>query len=136
MSYLAVRRTYTKSLDVSNERDALVELALFEHDPAAYHAKTQEKSKPPPVVVMIDAPAVDRSLEFLRAEERTERYRKNVQHYLAAWGKFYAGRDIRSVPRQEILQELGRYKRARKNRITALRHSSRGRVTSPKRCAR
>ncbi len=29
MSYLAVRRTYTKSLDVSNEQDALVELALI-----------------------------------------------------------------------------------------------------------
>jgi hypothetical protein len=72
-------------------------------------------------VVTIDGGTVGRFLEFLRSEERTERYRRNVQHYLATWGKFYAGRDIRSVALQEILQELGRHQRARKNRITALK---------------
>jgi len=112
---------YTKSLDVSNEQEALAELALFERDPGAYQTKTEEKSRPPCEVVTIDGPRVGRFLEFLRNEERTERYRRNIQHYLATWGKFYAGRDIRSVPLQEILQELGRHKRARKNRITALK---------------
>jgi len=112
---------YTKSLDVSNEQEALAELALFERDPGAYQTKTEEKSRPPCEVVTIDGPRVGRFLDFLRNEERTERYRRNIQHYLATWGKFYAGRDIRSVPLQEILQELGRHKRARKNRITALK---------------
>ncbi len=111
---------YTKSLAVSNEQDALAELALFDRDPAAYQTKTAEKSRPPSQVITIEGPGVGRFLEFLRTEERTERYRRNVQHYLATWGKFYAGRDIRSVPLQEILRELGRHKRARKNRITAL----------------
>ncbi len=36
--------TYTKSLDVSNEQDALAELALFDRDPAAHQTKTAEKS--------------------------------------------------------------------------------------------
>ncbi len=121
MSYLALGRTYTKSLDVSNEQDALAELALFDRDPAAYETKTAEKSRPPSEVVTINGAGVGRFLEFLRTEERTERYRRNIQHYLARWGKFYAGRDIRSVPLQEILRELGRHKRARKNRITALK---------------
>ena len=35
---------YTKSLDVSNERDPLTELALFDRDPAAYETKTAAKS--------------------------------------------------------------------------------------------
>ena len=112
---------YTKSLDVRNEQDAFAELALFDRDPVAYQTKTAAKAVPPSEVVTIDGRAVGRFLAFLRSEERTERYRRNVQHYLATWGKFYAGRDIRSVPLQEILQELGRHKRARKNRITALK---------------
>ncbi len=93
---------YTKSLAVSNEQDALAELALFDRDPAAYQTKTAEKSRPPSQVITIEGPGVGRFLEFLRTEERTERYRRNVQHYLATWGTFYAGRDIRSVPLQEI----------------------------------
>jgi len=96
-------------------------LPLFDRDPAAYQTKTAEKSRPPSEVITIDGPAVGRFLEFLRTEERTQRYRRNVQHYLATWGKFYAGRDIRSVPLQEVLQELGRHRRARKNRIIALK---------------
>jgi len=112
---------YTKSLDVSNEQDALAELALFGRNPAAYQTRVAEKSRPPSEAVTIDGPSVGRFLEFLRSESRTERYRRNVQHYLASWGKFYAGRDIRAVPLHEILGELGRHKRARKNRITALK---------------
>jgi hypothetical protein len=72
----------------------LAELALFDRDPGAYETKTAAKSRPPSEVVTIDGPAVGRFLEFLRTEERTERYRRNIQHYLATWGKFYAGQDI------------------------------------------
>src|SRR6266851_4731933 len=121
MSYLALGNPYTKSLESGNEHDALAELALFDRDPASYQTKTVEKSRPPSAAVTIDGPSVGRFLEFLRSESRTERYRRNVQHYLASWGKFYAGRDIRAVPLHEILGELGRHKRARKNRITALK---------------
>src|SRR5712692_4818114 len=60
---------YTKSLDVSNEQDALAELALFDRDPAGYQTKTAEKSRPPSVVVTVDGPRVSRFLEFLGAEE-------------------------------------------------------------------
>ena len=87
MSYLALGHPYTKSLDVSNEQDALAELALFDRDPAAYQTKTAEKSRPRAEAVTIDGPSAGRFLEFLRSESRTERYRGNVQHYLASWGK-------------------------------------------------
>src|ERR1700687_815279 len=100
MSYLALGHPYTKSLDVSNEQDALAELALFDRDPAAYQTRTAEKSRPPSEAVTIDGPSVGRFLELLQGESRTERYRRNVQHYLASWGKFYGGREIPSVPLQ------------------------------------
>jgi len=55
MSYLALGHPYTKSLDVSNEQDALAELARFERAPGAYRTKTAEKSRPPTQAVTIDA---------------------------------------------------------------------------------
>jgi integrase len=113
---------YTKTLDVGNEQDALTELALFGRDPRAYLTKSEEAARPPPAEgPVLDAPTVRRFLDYLRKEGRTERYRRNVEHYLAAWGGFYAGRDIRAVPLQEILKELGRHPHARKNRITSLK---------------
>ena len=81
MSYLPWGHPYTKSLDVSNEQDALAELALSDRDPAAYQTKTAKKSRPPSEAVTIDGPSVGRFLEFLRSESRTERYRRNVQQY-------------------------------------------------------
>ena len=56
------------------------ELALFDRDPSAYETKTAAKVAPRADVVTIEAGRVGRFLEFLRRDERTERYRRNVQH--------------------------------------------------------
>src|SRR5690349_3424647 len=68
-------RRYAISLDVHAEADALVELALFERDPAAYRTKRQVAVADGAAPVRLDEAAVTGFLEHLAQRGRTRKYR-------------------------------------------------------------
>lgn len=114
-------RRYTTPLEVGTEKEALAELALFERDPEAYLTRAQAKERRAAEAVYIGAENVGRFLEHLKALNRTERYRKNVRTYLAAWAEPLADRDLRSVSLQELKRMLAEWSTARKARVIAIK---------------
>lgn len=106
-----------------NQSEAEAELALFTRDRAGYWARYRAPLVQAGTgIITLDDETIGRYLDHQKAGGRTERYRKNLRTYLAAWAAFYAGRDIRTVPLAELAAELGRPKRtARKSRIIALK---------------
>lgn len=74
---------YSRRLEARNETEALAELALFDRDPDAYLTKSQAARKVADEAVTRDAELVGRFLAHLKAEGRTERYRRNMRTYLA-----------------------------------------------------
>jgi integrase len=113
-------RRYAISLDVHAEADALVELALFERDPAGYRTKRQVAVADGAAPVRLDEAAVTVFLEYLAQRGRTRKYRMDCRYSLAEWAGALAGRDLRSVSGRELrgmLSDLG----SRKNRIAHLK---------------
>ncbi len=112
---------YSRRLEARNESEALAELALFDRDPDAYLTKSQAARKAADEAVLMEAELVARFLAYLKAEGRTERYRRNMRTYLAQWAEALAGRDLRHVTLQELKRELARRPNAKKHRIIALK---------------
>ncbi|MFL5345714.1 MAG: site-specific integrase, partial [Hyalangium sp.] len=112
---------YSRRLDARNESEALAELALFERDPDAYLTKAEAAEKAEAEAVLMDAERVSRFLAHLKAEGRTEHYRRNLRTYLAQWAEPLAGKDLREVTLQEFKRELAKRPTARKHRIIALK---------------
>jgi hypothetical protein len=99
----------------------LAELALFDRDPDAYLTKVEASEKAAAEAVFMEPELVARFLAHLKAEGRTECYRRNVRTYLAQWAETLAGRDLREVTLQQLKRELAKYTAARKHRIIALK---------------
>jgi hypothetical protein len=114
-------RNYAITLDAKSEMEAEAELALFLRDPTRYQTRAEVARARDDAAVYLDPETVGRFLEYLKREGRTERYVGNVGFYLAAWAEALAGRDLRTVNQQELIQELAQHKTARKNRIIALK---------------
>lgn len=114
-------RRYTIPLEAGNERQALAELALFDRDPEAYLTRQEAGERAAAAAVFIDDERVGRFLAWLRANGRTERYRRNVRSYLAQWARALAGRDLRTVSLQELRRTLAGWEKARKLRIIVLK---------------
>jgi integrase len=112
---------YSKRLSARNESDALAELALFDRDPDAYLTKAEAAEKAASEAVLMGPELVARFLAHLKAEGRTERYRRNVRTYLAKWAEVLAGQDLREVTLQQLKRELAKHQTARKHRIIALK---------------
>lgn len=120
-------RLYTTRLSVGNEKDALAELALFKRDPDAYLAQAQasrpvgeDTSKNAPL--LIDLPLVERFLDHLKREGRTERHRKNVRTYLAQWAEALYEKDLRALRLQDLKKVLNGWYDAETKEIVAKRH--------------
>jgi integrase len=120
-------RLYTTRLAAGNENDALAELALFKRDPAAYVARTQggtpeggAVSKNAPVVM--DLPTVERFLDHLKHQGRTERHRKNVRNYLAQWAEALFEKDLRTLRLQDLKQALNGWYDGERKEVVAKRH--------------
>jgi integrase len=105
---------YTKTLEASNLKEALAELALFERDPAGYKTQTNAAR------VTTDPAIVERFLTWLRKEGRVERYVNSTKHYLSEWDTFFRGRDLRKIPLKDYRAEIAR-RPAGKSRIIALK---------------
>lgn len=112
---------YSRRLDARNESEALAELALFERDPDAYLTKAEAARKAAAEAVVMDLALVARFLSHLKAEGRTEKYRRNVRTYLAQWAEALAGRDLRKLTLQDLKRELAKFPTAKKHRIIALK---------------
>ena len=105
---------YSRRLDARNESEALAELALL-RDPDAYLTKAEAAEKAEAEAVLMDAERVSRFLAHLKAEGRTEHYRRNLRTYLAQWAEPLAGKDLREVTLQEFKRELAKRPTARKH---------------------
>lgn len=114
-------RRYTTPLDVSSQREALAELALFERDPEAYLTRAQAKERRAAEAVYMTAENVKRFLDHLKAQQRTEKYRRNVRSYLREWAVPLAGRDLRAISLQDLKRMLALWGTARKARIIAIK---------------
>lgn len=113
------RRGQVVTLDVSSEREALAEMALWERDPAGY--RNREQSARDAAAVRLDGPTLADFLAHLARRGLTEEYRTYVRTYLQEWGEALARRDLRTVQLRELRQLLSRWKTARHHRIVALK---------------
>src|SRR2546422_3826882 len=94
-------RVYTIPLEAGSERQALADLALFDRDPEGFANRSVATAQAEAERVHLDEESAVRFLSHLKAEGRTEKYRRNVRTYLAAWAKSLAGRDLRRVTLQD-----------------------------------
>ena len=99
-------RRYTIPLDVGSERQALAELALFERDPEGFATRGEAAEQRVVASVFVGADNVQRFLDHLKREKRTDRYRRNCRYYLSLWAEALAGRDLRQVTLQELKRVL------------------------------
>ncbi|WP_241757742.1 site-specific integrase [Myxococcus landrumensis] len=114
------------TLDVSVEREALAELALFERDPAGYKTKKQSaaeaSAKAKKKGVALDASTFEAFIRHVKIEGLTDRYRRYVlTPYLSAWGVALAERPLRDVTLTELYEILDQWSTARTARIIALK---------------
>ncbi|WP_246137119.1 site-specific integrase [Myxococcus llanfairpwllgwyngyllgogerychwyrndrobwllllantysiliogogogochensis] len=114
------------TLDVSIEREALAELALFERDPAGYKTKKQSaaeaSAKTAKKGVALDVPNFEAFIRHVKNEGLTDNYRRYVlTPYLTAWGVALAERQLRDVTLTELYEILDRWSTARTARIIALK---------------
>ncbi|MCK8501562.1 tyrosine-type recombinase/integrase [Myxococcus fulvus] len=108
-------------LDVSSEREALAELALFERDPVAYRTRGQAKATAPGAA-RIEPETLEAFLKHAIEQGLTPAYVKDILGtYLTAWGAVLKGRDLRTVQLAELRALLARWKTAKRHRIVALK---------------
>ena len=126
---------FSVSLAVSNEEDALAELALFRRDRDAYLARVKAdrtevtsafaEAGAAPLLEdtgpRLDADSVREFLRHLTQQGRTEGYRRDARTYLSQWAEVLAGRDLRSVSLLELRRALSQWSTARKMRIITLK---------------
>lgn len=109
------------TLNVASERDAMVELALFETDPVAYRTRAQRTAAAPGRVVL-DVETLSLFAAHCAKQGLSEGYRKHILgRYLADWGVALRGRDLRTVALREVVSALDGWKTARHHRIVALK---------------
>lgn len=136
-------------LGVITAKEAVKKLNAFEDDPVAFVQKHRAQVAVPGLAakpasldpIYIEATLIGPFLKYLKEEQGlSPRYIDNVGFYLGAWGKDLAGRDLRGVEYQELLQVLASYPKtdqvlnkktgkleevirapARKHRISALK---------------
>lgn len=121
---------------IDTVKQARVQLARFDEDPAAYvppakvrAAKQAEKAErerqEEQDAVRLDGDSTKRYFEAPSSrggiKDRTPRYRADVKRYLKDWGEALAGRDLRSMPPREMLRILGRWTTAEQKRIAAIK---------------
>ncbi len=111
---------YAKSLEVRNEQEALAELLLFERDPQAYAGKSDGPARVR--AVLMNAAAVQQYLDFLKAEGRTEKHRRDVRKYLIEWSEVLLDRDLRTLTLREVKRELNRWQDPSTQRVIAKKH--------------
>ncbi|OJH37940.1 hypothetical protein BON30_25460 [Cystobacter ferrugineus] len=126
---------FSVSLAVSNEEDALAELALFRRDRDAYLAKVKaDRSEEVQASTVagavplsgdvgprLDADSVREFLRHLTQRGRTEGYRRDARTYLSQWAEVLAGRDLSTVSLLELRRALSQWPTARKMRIITLK---------------
>ncbi len=108
-------RSYSKALHAGNEEEALAELALFERDPAAYRTRSEQLASRDAAAaskmagaLLLDEDAITAFLNAKLEQDTTKNHVKNLAFYLSQWSEFYAGRDIRTVPRSELTDWIRR----------------------------
>jgi len=111
---------YAKSLEARNEQEALAELLLFERDPQAYAGKSDGRVRVR--AVLMDAAAVQQYLDFLKAEGRTEKHRRDVRKYLIEWSEVLLDRDLKTWTLREVKRELNRWQDPSTKRVIAKKH--------------
>ncbi len=112
------------TLGVLTPGEAKKKLAAFEDDPVGFvkkrqlpePAKAPEPSPASAKAILIDADSVKKCRDNLLKEGRVKRYVENVGYYLAQWGADLAGRDLRTVTTQELLQVLASFPKPGKDR--------------------
>jgi len=126
---------FSVSLAVSNEEDALAELALFRRDRDAYLARVKADREEvtaasaaggagplsDDVGPRLDADSVREFLRHLTQRGRTEGYRRDARTYLSQWAEVLGGRDLRTVSLLELRRTLNQWPTARKMRIITLK---------------
>ncbi len=110
---------YTLALDVASEKEALAELALFRRDPKAYLASSQPSDEPEGVGIHPDL--VARFLAHLEEKGRTPKYRRDCQHYLAAWAEVLGDATFQELELHHLKTALAKTKKARPQRIATLK---------------
>jgi hypothetical protein len=99
------------TLDSQSEAEAMAELALFNRDPAGYATKAQAADVAQTAAVELNDATVERFLKHLRKKDRSEKYIRSTQGYLAWWAERLAGIDLRTVPprRYRALLDAGEH---------------------------
>src|SRR6185369_16964348 len=105
------------ALDVTTEKEALAEYALFLRDPAGYRTPKQRAAVAHQTAggpVRLDGETLDAFLEYCRARvargELTADYvRQTLAPYLTAWGKALGGKDLHRVDLELLRATLKRW---------------------------
>jgi integrase len=122
-------RRFSVALDVTDEPAALLELRLFERDPAQYVAARQVGVAPEPVPVpVIDHWSHTEGWEAaLVARGCTAEYARSARKYVEAAGQVLDGKPLNAVALTEVKQALGSTaKRARAIALRSFTHYLRG----------
>ncbi len=112
---------FSKTLDVTSEKDALAELALFDRDPVKYVTPTEEAREAGVGAIVVNADTTAQVLAHLKKNDRDKRYVASVIKYLATWGEDLEGKDLRKVRIDELKRLLAKHETARPKRIAALK---------------
>lgn len=97
---------YQFTLNVTSEKDAMGELALFNRDPegyAALHRRGQVVAEP----VVLDLAKLEKFLDHMKLKKNnTELYRANIRNRLAWWMDALKGADLRHVQLKDLNEAL------------------------------
>ncbi len=112
---------YTISMDVTSERDADAELALFLRDPSSYQTKSAVRAEVEHNKLLIDDKLVGRFLKHLRSAECSEKYIDDTKRYLASWAEALGDKDLRRQELKDFQSALKAMAGARQQRIAAIK---------------